>query len=79
MRGGGFTGIVRKFTPNMYVYVRQLQEIKGGLTPLTKPAILRVKQVIGNEKQLLEGKCTSLLKAHASNAPRVTCQTLTPA
>ena len=48
----------------MYVYVRRLQEIKGGLTPLTKPAILRVKQVMGNGQLLLQGKCTSLLKAH---------------
>ena len=24
MRGGGFTSIVRKFSPNMYVYVRRL-------------------------------------------------------
>jgi hypothetical protein len=79
MRGGGFTSIVRKFSPNMYVYVCRLQEIKGDLTPLTRPAILRVKQVIGNEQLLLQGKCTSLLKAHVGNAPRVTCQTLTPA
>jgi hypothetical protein len=35
MRGGGLTSIVRKFSPNMYVYVRRLQEIKGALTPLT--------------------------------------------
>jgi hypothetical protein len=64
MRGGGLTSIARKFPPNMYVYVRRLKEIKSGLSPLTKPAILRVMQVLGNVTLLLQGKCTSLLKAH---------------
>jgi hypothetical protein len=64
MRGGGLTSIVRKFAPGMYVYVRRLKEIKGGLSPLTKPAILKIKQVLGNGTLLLQGKCTSLIKAH---------------
>jgi hypothetical protein len=57
MRGEGLTSIVRNFYPNMYVYERRLKEIKGGLSPLTKPAILRVKQVLGNGTLLLLGKC----------------------
>jgi hypothetical protein len=64
MRGGGLTSIVRKCSPNMYVYVRSLKEIKGALTLVTKPAILRIKQVLGNGCLLLQGKCTSLLKVH---------------
>ncbi len=64
MRGGGLTSIVRKFSPNQYVYVRRLKEVKGGLTPVTKPSILRIKQVMGNGCLLLQGKCTSLLKVH---------------
>ena len=45
IRGGGYTPKVRKFEVGQYVYVRRLKEVKGGLTPISKPSILRIKVV----------------------------------
>ena len=42
IRGGGYTPNVRKFEVGQYVYVRRLQAVKGGLTPISKPSILRI-------------------------------------
>jgi hypothetical protein len=45
IRGEGYTPKVRKFEVGQYVYVRRLQEGKEGLTPVSKPSILRIKVV----------------------------------
>jgi hypothetical protein len=45
IQGGGYTPKVRKFSVGPYVYVRRLQEAKGGLTPVSKPFIFRIKVV----------------------------------
>jgi hypothetical protein len=56
IRGGGYTPKVRKFNVGQYVYVRRLQEAKEGLTPVSKPSILRIRVVEKHGILLCEGK-----------------------
>jgi hypothetical protein len=48
------------------VYVRRLQEAKGGLTPVSKPSILRIKVVEKHGILLCEGKCAGTIKVNVA-------------
>ena len=66
IRGGGYTPKVRKFEVGQYVYVRRLQEVKGGLTPVSKPSILRIKVVEKYGVLICEGKCAGTIKVNVA-------------
>jgi hypothetical protein len=57
IRGGGYTPKVRKSEVGQYVHVRRLQEVKGGLTPISKPSILRINTVEKYGVLICGGKC----------------------
>jgi hypothetical protein len=66
IRGGGYTPKVRKFSVGQYVYVRRLQEVKGGFTPVSKPSILRIKVVEKYGILIREGKCAGSIKVNVA-------------
>ena len=66
IRGGGYTPKVRKFEVGQYVYVRRLKEVKGGLTPISKPSILRIKVVEKHGVLICEGKCAGTIKVNVA-------------
>jgi hypothetical protein len=66
IRGGGYTPKVMKCEVGQYVYVRRLQEVKGGLTPVSKPSILRIKTVEKYEVLVCGGKCAGTINANVA-------------
>ena len=66
IRGGGYTPKVRKFEVGQYIYVRRLKEVKGGLAPISKPSILRVKVVEKHGVLICEGKCAGTIKVNVA-------------
>jgi hypothetical protein len=66
IRGGGYTPKVKKFEVGQYVNVRPLQEVKGGLTPISKPSILRIKSIEKYGALICEGKCAGTIKVNVA-------------
>jgi hypothetical protein len=66
IKGGGNTPKVSKFEVGQYVYVRRLHEVKGGLTPVSKLSILRIKVVEKYGILICEGKCASTMKVNVA-------------